>query len=315
MSGRDPGELSPTGVATFYKAPMLEGLDDADGAIAFLGVPHDLGVGYRPGARFGPRAVREASTRLGPIGSDGYFDIERRRRLLAGRRLVDAGDVNAVRSDAAASLAAVEATVSRLVGAGAFPVLIGGDHSGTGPAVRALAARGADGHAQLSVLQIDAHLDFTDDVAGSPHTSSSPLRRASEAAGVGRVLQVGIRGPRTSEVAYDAALANGNLVLTREQLRTPAGWDALLEALALSPRCYVTLDMDAFDPALAPGVSSPEPDGLDYREVRRLLRETAERTQVVAFDVMETNPMLDPGGNTAYLAALATLEFLGAIFS
>jgi agmatinase len=314
MSGRDPGELSPTGVATFYKAPLLEGLDDADGTIAFLGVPHDLGVGYRPGARFGPRAVREASTRLGPIGAEGYFDVERGRRLLAGRRLVDAGDVNVLRSDPAASLAAVEAAVGRLVDAGAFPVVFGGDHSATGAAVRALAAGGADGPAELCVLQIDAHLDFTADVAGNPHTSSSPLRRASETSGVGRILQVGIRGPRTPEDAYRDALANGNLVLTREQLRTPASWEGLLEALASCPRCYVTLDMDAFDPALAPGVSSPEPDGLDYREVRRLLRETAQRTQIVAFDVMETNPMVDPGSTTAYLAALAALEFLGAIF-
>lgn len=308
-SDRYPVDLAPTGVATFFKAPLVERLADLEGAIAVLGVPHDLGVGYRPGARFGPRAVREASTRLGPLGQDGYFDVERGHPLLVGRRLVDAGDVDVLRSQPAASLEAVEQTVRRLLEAGAFPVVVGGDHSASGPALRALAATG-----DVGVLQIDAHLDFTEAVSGSRDTSSSPLRRAAETAGVGRILQVGIRGARTSEAAHRAARANGNLVLTREQLRATSHRDTLLDAIAAMERCYVTLDMDAFDPSVAPGVSSPEPDGLGYRDVRALLAATAARTRVVGFDVMETNPLVDASGATAYLAALTALEFLGAIF-
>lgn len=310
MTGRDPGALSPTGVATFYKAPLLERLDDVGGAIAFLGVPHDLGVGYRPGARFGPRAVREASTRLGPLTEDGYFDVEPTRRALQGRRLVDAGDVDVLRSQPAATLDAVERSVADLLGAAAFPVLIGGDHSVTGPAIRAHAALGPVG-----VLQLDAHLDFADTIMGSTDTSSSPMRRAAETPGVGRILQVGIRGPRTAETAYREAVARGNLVLTREQMRTRANRDTLIEAVADLERCYVTLDMDAFDPAVAPGVSSPEPGGFDYPEIRRLLQEVASATRIVGFDVMEVNPMVDASGATAYLAAVAALEFLGAIFA
>lgn len=309
MSARYPLDLSPTGAATFFKAPLAERFEDLTGAIAVLGVPHDLGVGYRPGARFGPRAVRDASTRLGPLGEDGYFDVEHGRRVLTGRRLVDAGDVDVLRSQPGATLDEVERTVRQLLGAGAFPVVVGGDHSATGPAVRAVASRG-----ELGILQIDAHLDYTDEVGGSRDTSSSPLRRAAEAAGVGRILQVGIRGARTSEVAYRASRADGNLVFTREQLRTASRWDALLDAIAAMELCYVTIDMDAFDPAIAPGVSSPEPDGLSYRDVRALLSAAAARTRVVGFDVMETNPMVDISGFTAYLAALVALEFLGAIF-
>jgi len=309
MSARYPADLSPTGVATFFKAPLVQDLAACGGAVAFLGVPHDLGVGYRPGARFGPRAVREASTRLGPLAEAGTFDVERQRTVLAGRRVVDAGDVDALRSQPAATLEAVQRAVSALLAAGAFPVVIGGDHSATGPAVRAHAARGP-----LGVLQIDAHLDFTDEVVGSRDTSSSPMRRAAETAGVARILQVGIRGPRTSEAAYRDSVAHGGLVLTREQMRARSNWDALLEAVSGFERCYVTLDMDAFDPSVAPGVSSPEPGGFDYPEVRRLLREAAGATRIVGFDVMEVNPMVDPGGATAYLAAVAALELLGAVF-
>jgi len=190
-----------------------------------------------------------------------------------------------------------------------FPVLIGGDHSATGPAVRALAAPGP-----LCVLQIDAHLDATDEVMGSRDTSSSPMRRAAEIPTVTRILQVGIRGARTSQATYREARARGNLVLTPDALRAHQGWATLLNALDACGRCYVTLDMDAFDPAFAPGVSSPEPGGFDYPEVRRLLREVAARTTVVGFDVMETNPLVDGSGATAYLAAVAALELLGAIF-
>ena len=309
MSERYPADLAPTGVATFFKAPLVERFEDCAGTIAVLGVPHDLGVGYRPGARFGPRAVREASTRLGPLSPDGIFDIDRDRRVLTGKRVVDAGDVDVLRSRPGPTLEAVEASVAALVRAGAFPVLIGGDHSATGPAVRALAGQGP-----LCVLQIDAHLDATDEVMGSRDTSSSPMRRAAEVPEVTRILQVGIRGARTSQATYREARARGNLVLTTDAVRTPQGWKMLLDALDACDRCYLTLDMDAFDPAFAPGVSSPEPGGFDYPEVRRLLHEVVARTAIVGFDVMETNPLVDGSGATAYLAAVATLELLGAIF-
>jgi len=299
-------DLSPTGIATFYKAPLVERFDDLEGAVALLGVPHDLGVGYRPGARFGPRAVREASTRLGPLAG-GVFDVTTGRIGLTTRRLVDAGDVDVLRSQPGASLDVVEATVAALSEAGALPVLVGGDHSVTGPALAALARRGSFG-----VLQIDAHLDVTDEVLGSRDTSSSPMRRAADLDNVTTIVQVGIRGPRTAPEAYAFARRRGHTVVTREGLRHLDGRDAVRQALAGMDRCYVTLDMDGFDPAIAPGVSSPEPDGLDYREVRALLAQAAELTEIVGLDVTEVNPLVDTSGATAYLAAVAVLEFLAA---
>ncbi len=309
LSDRYRANLTPTGVATFFKAPLVESFDGLTGRVALLGVPYDLGVGYRPGARFGPRAVREASTRLGPIGRDGYFDIELGRRRLAGVELVDAGDVDVLRTQPEASLDVIEQTVRELVRAGAFAVLIGGDHSLTGPAVRGMESKGPFG-----ILQIDAHMDFTDEVMGSPSTSSSPLRRASEAAHVQTIIQVGLRGLRTPEPAYRAAMERGNVLITREQLRRQDAWQRLSAALAPLERLYVTVDIDAFDPAAAPGVSSPEPDGLTYQEVKAVLSLAAAHTEIVGFDVVETNPLLDPSGNTAYLAAAVTLELLAMRF-
>src|SRR5690625_2936748 len=306
---RYAANVTPTGVATFYKAPLVEDFDKLTGAVALLGVPYDLGVGYRPGARFGPRAVREASTRLGPLGEDGFFDVDEGRRRLVGVPVVDAGDVDAVRSQPAASLDAIERTTRCIVEAGAFPVLIGGDHSLTGPAVRALASEGPFG-----ILQIDAHLDFTDDIMGSGHTSSSPLRRASEANHVERIIQVGLRGLRTPEPAYKAAVERGNVLITRNQLRQADAWEQLKEAVLPLKRLYVTVDIDAFDPSVAPGVSSPEPDGLNYQEIKEILSLATAHTEIVGFDVVETNPHMDPSGNTAYIAAAVTLELLALRF-
>lgn len=305
MQRRYAANVTPTGVATFFKAPLVEDFEVLGDKIALLGVPYDLGVGYRPGARFGPRAVREASTRLGPLDGKGFFDIDAGESRLVGAQIVDAGDVDVLRGQLGGSLDAMEDATRRLVDAGAFPVLIGGDHSLTGPAVRGLAAKGPFG-----ILQIDAHLDFTDEVMGTGETSSSPLRRAAEEGHVETIVQVGLRGLRTPEPAYRAALERGNVLITREQLRNEDSWVQLQQVLSSMNRMYITIDIDALDPAVAPGVSSPEPDGLSYREVKRLLALAARSAEIVGFDVVETNPMVDPSGATAYVAASLTLELL-----
>lgn len=306
MSPSTPPPLLP-GAITFYRAPAVSDPSAMRGAVAVVGVPHDLGVGSRPGARLGPRAVREASMRLGPLDA-GVFDVETGRLRLTGRRVVDAGDVAALRSQPEASLDAVEAAVAALAEAGALPVLIGGDHSLTGAAVRGLA-----GGAPFGVLQIDAHLDLEDRVAGSRATSSSPMRRAAEVASVERIVQVGIRGPRTSGDAYAFARERGHLVVTRDAFRRADARAEVLAALDGMERCYVTLDMDAFDPAIAPGVSAPEPDGFDYRTVKELLAQAAARTELVALDVVEVNPLVDVQGATSNLAAVAVLDLLAAL--
>jgi agmatinase len=295
-----------SGIATFAGAPAVSpsALAAARPHFAVFGVPFDCGVGYRPGQRLAPRAIRDASTRYRlPWGDDnpGYWDVEDGRRYLAGCRLVDAGDVDPLYFDLAALDARTEALVGAILDAGAVPIGLGGDHSVTYPILRAFGRLGAP----LDVLQIDAHLDFSAAVDGFPRSNSSPLRRAAELGWLGGVCVVGVRGIRTSPEAYAAAQARGHrIVLARD------GLEAALAALPAGRPLYVTVDVDGLDPAVAPGTSSPEPGGLSWREVRALLAAALARNRLVGADVVEVNPYLDPTGVTALLAARLAVELM-----
>ena len=309
---RYPVNLPYVGIASFAKLPVVEDLATVEADVAILGVPWDAGVGYRPGARFGPRGIREYSTRFAfgerGLKPDGYWDIELGRRLLAGVRIVDCGDTDALYLDVDYTFDGISAAVRALAGRGALVVALGGDHSVTFPVVRGLDAAGP-----FDVIHLDAHLDYTDEVHGVRLANSSPIRRIGELPFVGHIAQLGIRGIRAREDAYRAALARGNTVVTMAQLRE-RGVAAVLDALPLRHgRCYVSVDIDALDPAIAPGTGSPEFDGFSHALMREMVRGIAARWPVVAFDLVEVSPPLDPGGLTQMLAAQLVLEFAGAI--
>lgn len=289
-----------TGVATFAGAPPVDWAAAYDFVV--FGIPFDCGVGYRPGQRLGPRAIRDASTRFRlpwGDGNPGYWDVEDDRTYLAGCRLADAGDVDPLYTDLDALDRRTETMVAAALATGATPVALGGDHSVTYPILRAFR-----GH-PLDILQIDAHLDFTDEIGGFRRSNSSPLRRASELPWVGSVTVAGVRGIRTSKPAWEAAQARGHrIILARD------GLEAALAALPAGRDLYVTLDIDGLDPSVAPGTSSPEPGGLSYRDVRALLRRAAERNRIAGADVVEVNPYLDPGAGTALLAARLAVELM-----
>ncbi|MDP8908729.1 MAG: arginase family protein, partial [Chloroflexota bacterium] len=228
--------------------------------------------------------------------------------LLAGVRLVDCGDVDVLYLDVEHTFAGISAAVRTLAGRGALVVALGGDHSVTFPVVRGLDEVGA-----FDIIHLDAHLDYTDAVHGVRLANSSPLRRVGELPYVGHIAQLGIRGIRTREDAHRASLARGNTIITAAQA-LERGVEAVLDALPLRHgRCYVSLDIDALDPAIAPGTGSPEFDGFSHATVRAILRGVAARWPVVAFDLVEVSPPLDPSGLTQSLAAQLVLEFVGAI--
>jgi agmatinase len=309
---RYPVNLPYVGIASFAKLPVVEDLAAVEADVAILGVPWDAGVGYRPGARFGPRGIREYSTRFAfgerGLKPDGYWDIELGRRRLAGVRLVDCGDTDALYLDVGYTFDGISAAVRTLAGRGALVVALGGDHSVTFPVVRGLDAVGP-----FDVVHLDAHLDYTDEVHGVRLANSSPIRRIGELPFVGHIAQLGIRGIRAREDAYRAALERGNTVVTMAQLRE-RGVGEVLDALPLRHgRCYVSVDVDALDPAIAPGTGSPEFDGFSHALMREMLEGIAARWPVVAFDLVEVSPPLDPGGLTQMLAAQLVLEFAGAI--
>lgn len=315
MPRHGPAHLPYTaGPCSFCRALAVDeaGSMPGDAGIAFVGIPFDEGTVYRPGSRMGPRSIREASSVYASSaeGFGGFYDVEVGRLLLTEPRMVDAGDVRLFPTRSDLSRDSITATVGDLIDRGLFVVSAGGDHSVSFPIIRAHASR-----RQVNVVQFDAHLDFTDEVSGATYTQGSPMRRASELEGVGKIVQVGIRGLLNSPVSHLAAMAAGNTVVTTRELRRMGAE----QAVRMVPRgdCYVTIDVDVFDPSVAPGTGTPEPGGLGYDEMKALLAALTGRRDVAVrgFDLVEVNPLFDHKGITALLASRVILDFLAMIWA
>lgn len=297
------------GIPTFAKKPYEPDWSRLDADIAILGAPFDMGTQYRAGARFGPRAVREAST-LFSFGHAGAYDHEDDAVYLGPEvSIVDMGDADIVHTDTERSHANIEAGVRAALAAGALPATIGGDHSVNIPCIRAF-----DGEGPLHILQIDAHLDFVDERHGVRHGHGNPMRRAAERDFVSGITSVGIRNvSSTAREGYEAARAMGGDVISVRQARR-LGVPGLLDRLPEGARLYVTIDIDAFCPSIAPGTGTPSHGGFLYYEVLELLQGVARNHEIVGIDLVEVAPDYDRSGVTAILAAQVLLNFLGFIF-
>ncbi|WP_425050719.1 agmatinase [Psychromarinibacter sp. S121] len=308
--GYDSGRLNLpfVGISTFGKRPYVEDWDAIEADVAILGAPFDAGTQWRAGARFGPRAVREAST-LFSFGHAGAYDHEDDATYLgADVRIVDIGDADIVHTDTMRSHANIRDGVSAILRAGALPVVIGGDHSVNIPCIEAFETAG-----DFHVLQIDAHLDFVDERHGVRNGHGNPMRRAAEKPYVTGLTQLGIRNvSSTAKEGYADARAMGSTILSVRQVRK-AGL-AALDSVPKGAKVYVTLDIDAFCPSIAPGTGTPSHGGFLYYEVLELLQAVAQRNEVIGIDLVEVAPDYDPTGSTAILAAQVLLNFLGFIF-
>ncbi|WP_372614155.1 agmatinase [Aquicoccus sp.] len=309
--GYESGRLNLpfVGIATFGKRPYVEDWSAIAADIAVLGAPFDFGTQWRAGARFGPRAVREAST-LFAFGHAGAYDHEDDCTYLPGSvRMIDMGDADIVHTDTLTSHANIEVGVRAALAAGALPVVIGGDHSVNIPCINAFEDQG-----DIHILQIDAHLDFVDERHGVRFGHGNPMRRAAEKRYVTGLTQVGIRNvSSTAKEGYDDARAMGADILSVRQARA-LGPKALADRIPQGARVYVTLDIDAFCPSIAPGTGTPSHGGFLYYDVLELLQEVANRHEIVGIDLVEVSPDHDPSGSTAILAAQVLLNFLGFIF-
>lgn len=309
--GYETGRLNLpfVGISTFGKRPYVADWSRIEADVAVLGAPFDFGTQFRAGARFGPRAVREAST-LFSFGHAGAYDHEDDCTYLGGDlRIVDIGDADIVHTDTAKSHANIRAGVQAILDAGAFPVVIGGDHSVNIPCIEAFEGRG-----DIHVLQIDAHLDFVDERHGVRTGHGSPLRRAAEKPYVTGLTQVGIRNvSSTAKDGYDAARAMGSDILSVRQMRA-LGPPGVIDRIPKGARVYVTLDIDGFCPSIAPGTGTPSHGGFLYYEVLEMLQALARRHKVVGIDLVEVAPDYDHTGTTAILAAQVLLNFLGFVF-
>lgn len=307
----DTGRLNLpfVGIATFAKRPYAPDWSTLEADVAVLGAPFDAGTQYRSGARFGPRSVREAST-LFSFGHAGAYDHEDDTTYLTGDvRIVDMGDADIVHTDTATSHANIETGVRAALAAGALPVVIGGDHSVNIPCINAF-----EGQGDIHILQIDAHLDFVDVRHGVRNGHGNPMRRAAEKPYVTGLTQVGIRNvSSTTQEGYEAAREMGSDILSVRQMRK-LGAEATAKRIPSGARVYITLDIDAFCPSIAPGTGTPSHGGFLYYEVLELLQHVAQSHEIVGIDLVEVAPDYDQSDSTSILAAQVLLNLLGFVF-
>ena len=307
-SARPPDSLvSPRfcGVATFMRLPQIPEATALD--LAVLGLPSDNGSPYRTGARFGPKAIRDASVMLRPVNPyRGNVDV------FAALRVADLGDAAVVPGYMPATLLQMEAAVRRVADAGACPLLLGGDHGVSIAALRAVAAR----HRQpLALVHFDAHSDTWDTYfGGERHSAGTPFRRAVEEGLVDprRSLQLGLRGSLFSPDDVEQSRRLGYEVLSTDEMlaEAPAALaDRIARRIDGAP-VYLSFDLDVVDPASAPGVQTPEAGGPAAREMLGILR-VLHSIDLAGADVVECNPLFDgPGAVTALLGATVAAEIL-----
>jgi agmatinase len=305
MRPRDPFVSPRFGqIATFMLLPAAESPQGLD--VALFGVPYDGGVSYRPGARFGPRAVREQSSLIRswhPVLKVHPFE-----RL----RVADCGDVDVAPTSIEQTYAAITARVDALTAAGATPVCVGGDHSITLGILRSLAKR----FGPLGLVHFDAHPDTWDQYFGSKFFHGTPFRRAVEERLIDprRMIQVGIRGPLYGPEDFAFHDEHGIEVIRIEAIKEQGtAWVVERFARLRGAPVYCSFDIDAVDPAFAPATGTPEVGGLTSYEALALVRGLAG-LELVGADVVEVSPPYDgPGQVTALLAANLLFELVSLL--
>jgi agmatinase len=299
---------------TFLGLPAArpEDLSPGSAEVAIVGIPHGVPYpvpGRTAGCAAAPAAIRSRSQRLARFADHHDFDLD--AAMLVGSpplRIVDAGDVDGDPDDGPANAARATAAVGSVLAAGAIPIVLGGDDSVPIPVLRAYS-----GHAPLWVLQVDAHLDFRDEVAGVRDGYSSPMRRAVEMEHVERVVQVGLRGVGSARAADVAdARAAGNLLVTAGELRE-RGVAWLLGELPQGASVFIAFDCDALDPSIMPAVSGASPGGLSYEESAELLAGVAARCRVAGAAFTEMVPALDLNEISALVVVRLVMRLLAGI--
>ena len=306
---------SYVGLPSFQKLPWVA---DADALarerpdVAIVGAPFDDAVSHRPGARFGPRAIRQASYHSGAINSL-QLGIEPYDWL----NVVDAGDAPVTPMDIERGHAVIERKVLEVARSGAIPIILGGDHSITFPAAsavaRAVAPRG------LGVVHFDAHADAANSTWGTLRSHGTPMRRLIESGAVaGRnFVQVGLRGywpgPETLDWMREHGMRWHLMTEIEERGADAVVADAIAEALDGPDVIYLSVDIDVIDPGMAPGTGTPEPGGLLTRELLRAIRQVVGAVELAGMDVVEVSPPYDTAETTAAAAHRCVLEAISAL--
>lgn len=293
------------GIPSFMRQPATRNLEGVD--VALLGIPYDGGTSHRSGTRFGPRKIREASLMLW-----GYHHPQQIAPLEV-LRVVDYGDIAVSPVDIAATNTAITDEVAAVLKSGARVISLGGDHSIALPLLRAH----AEHHGPLAVVHFDSHCDTgSPEFAGRPYSHGTPFRYALEEGLIDKsaYLQIGIRGPSSRATYRSDAEALGARVITIDEA-FELGMPNVIKEIHTRigrRRLYVSLDIDAADPAYAPGTGTPEVGGFTSYQLLQLVRGLAG-LDLVGCDLVEVSPPYDHGDITAILAANLVFEFLALL--
>jgi len=292
------------GPATFARLPRIDQVDRAD--VAVLGVPFDAGVSYRPGARFGPNHIREASRLLRPYNP--ALDVSPFELL----QVADAGDVTVNPFDIHEAIDTIQAAALDLTSSGTRLVTIGGDHTIALPLLRAAAER----HGPVALLHFDAHLDTWDTYFGAEYTHGTPFRRAFEEGIIDTeaLSHVGTRGPLYGKKDLEEDRRFGFGIVTSSDVMRQ-GVDEVVDKLRSrigNRPLYVSIDVDVMDPAHAPGTGTPEPGGLTSRELLEIVR-GLRGLNLIGADVVEVSPPYDHAELTGLAASHLTYDLISLL--
>ena len=293
-----------TEIATFMRAPLVESLDDVD--IGLIGVPTDLGVTNRPGARHGPREIRNSSSLM------RTFNLGMNINPYKLCRIADLGDVSfSHRYDLEKQVEEIESFYQKIIEKNIFPISAGGDHSISYPILRAIGK-----HEPVGMVHVDAHTDTWGEIWGSKFSHGAPFKLAVEAGVLDpkRTIQIGIRGGQNFMEGIEFSQDQGMRVVFMDEFSS-LGVDKVIEEarkVVGDGRTYISFDVDGLDPVYAPGTGTPEVGGITTLEAQQLLR-GLKGLNLIGGDVVEVAPPFDNTGNTALVGATMMFEILSLI--
>ncbi len=301
-------------VLTFAQRPLLTDVEQLEAwkpDVAIIGAPFDLGTTNRPGARFGPRSLRVDAY------ESGSYHIGLGLEIFDHVEVVDYGDAFCPHGQVDASLANIKERVHDVASRGIVPFVIGGDHTITWPSATAVAD--VYGHGRVGMVHFDAHADTADTIDGNLASHGTPMRRLIESGAIpgANFVQVGLRsmwpGPEVWEWMAEQGMRWHLMDEIWERGFKPVLDDAIAEALDGPEYLYLSIDIDALDPAYAPGTGTPEPGGLVAADLLRAVRRLGQEHQIVAMDIVEVSPAYDHADCTINVANRLFLECLAGM--
>ena len=298
---------------TFLDFPLETNLDNLEADIAVLGVP--FGMPYESSAMANdqsraPDAIRQTTGYLDIAYTRNHFDWDLGGPLLDGRniKVVDCGNVTADMADHKEHYRRAEQAARKIFSAGTTLITLGGDHGIPIPVMRALEVHGGP----ITLVHVDAHLDWRHEVNGETEGYSSPIRRASEMPWIDKIVQIGMRGIGSARIAeVEDAMAYGARIISAYEMHD-IGMDAVLDRIPDGDPYYLSIDADGIDPTIMPAVMAPTPGGLSWVQIRKLIHGLVNKGRVLGMDLVEIAPMHDVGNITMVHAERLICNFIGA---